>query len=223
MSHDENFNGDRLRLASFLRVVEKIPQQRPARLKRRVQELALERHTDEEAVIVQQRSTRDDASHSVLKIYEPSAALPDLDTNEAGLPSAMSTTAKAILTKEAMAPDSTIQQEDSGIVEHMAGGGLVPQQLDAQSILQLSRKRKVVYESNANKTDARFPGDSSSRIPQLLVNGLELVRTLTVHGSPKLSVRSVCVISVVFKLLIYVRTRARTIVRVVLYIYQLTP
>jgi hypothetical protein len=223
MSHDENFNGDRLRLASFLRVVEKIPQQRPARFKRRVQEIALERHTNEEAVDVQQSRTRNDASHSVLKFYEPSAAHPDLDTNDAGLPSALGTTAKATRTKEAIAPDGTIQQGDSNIVEHTASGGLALQQLNAQSILQVSRKRKVVHESNANKTDARFPGDSSTRIRQLLVNGLALVMTSTVHGLPEPSVRAVCVIFVVFKLIIYVRTRARTIVRVVLYIYQLIP
>jgi len=214
MSHDANFNGDRLRLASFLRAVENIPQ-RPSRFKHR------KSLTDRKAVTVQPSSPRNNVFHSGLNMFEPLDAPPCRDTDDAGFPPnpPSRTPTEITHTEGLMAPGGAIEQEDPDTFEHTASGHCTQQQLDTHSAQQASKKGIAVYKCKANKAQPQPQGDSSTRRRQLPVNGLALVRASTVDGLPEPSVRTVCVTYVVFKLLIHICTRARTMVRAVPRIY----
>lgn len=162
-------------------------------------------------------------------MFEPFDSPPRLDTDKAELcpdftPDSPSRTPTEITNIEgAMALGGAVRQELPAIVGHTASRHCTPQQPDTESAPQTSRKGKVVYKPKTIKRDPRSQANSSTRRRQLPVNGLALVKSSTVDGLPEPSVRTVCVTSVVFKLLIHIYTRARTMVRAAPLIYQLIP
>jgi hypothetical protein len=193
MSLNANFNGDRLHLASFLRAVENIPH-RPSRFKRR------------EAVTVQSTGPQNNIFHPDMNMFEPADAPLRLDRDEAWLPpdSPLRTPTEITHTEGAIAIGGAFEQKDPYTFQHSANGHCALQKFDTQSMQQALRKGTAVYKSKAKKAHPQPQGDSSTRIRQLPVNGLALVRTSTIDGLPEPSVRTICVTYIVFKLLIQI-------------------
>ncbi|KAF2796727.1 hypothetical protein K505DRAFT_415573 [Melanomma pulvis-pyrius CBS 109.77] len=193
MPRHENFSGDRLRLASFLRVVENIPEP-PSRFRRRAQDSDGQHSTEGGNIAIQSIQQQIFASPLISAISEATEGPQHLEVAEltTGLPPDLSpnsplrvSNANSVVDVLPFISCDEYQPSDSHSVDHNPSEDGARQQVNPKPDSQMSRKNKVVYKSKAKKTGHRPHGFPSTRRRQLPINGLALVRTSTVDGLPE--------------------------------------
>jgi hypothetical protein len=162
MSHEENFRGDQLRLISFLRVVDNVPQ-RPCRFRRKA--LAFTGQPAPFQAEPPHFTNHTDQNHTA----EPCAVLPISYP-----PSHVPTAHNSI---DCRSSDEE-EQPDSAIV--------VEQDDDWHSTVVPKRKKLAVFRPKAKRTNSPVTMARITRNIQLPVhvNELALVRTTTANGLP---------------------------------------
>ncbi|KAF2658754.1 hypothetical protein K491DRAFT_713238 [Lophiostoma macrostomum CBS 122681] len=179
MGQDENFCGDRLRLAAFLRVVDSVPE-RPSRFRRRLPEGGNEHETGHGNI------TAGPSSIEMLALGQ--------SPSSRSSPTARTTTGErqtddSLHTPVSATDDAAIPQDDDPVQDEpfsipKAQSTTTNSHGSESTTLQSSSKGVVVYTSSATKTDPRGKAASGTRKRRLPVNELPLVRTTTEDGLP---------------------------------------
>lgn len=202
MDHDANFVGDRLRLATFLRIVELEMPQRPSRFKRRLEPVDIENHksdhlgsTHVESPTVEARTygeTPGPTSTAPKSPRRESVQEPThyqntntiLEDREATPRSPMPTGSVFNISRSPTSvnpclgfEDSTSVQDKHGLVAKATNKGVKRQSGSAQVL-------------KVEKAYCKATGFTNTRKRRLPVNGLALLRTTTTDGLPEPSVRN---------------------------------
>jgi hypothetical protein len=201
MDHDANFVGGRLRLATFLRVVELEMPQRPSRFQRRMQSVGHQSHVsirllsgDIEPPIVpasMDEEMRKPTCTAVRLFETESVKRPDHHKETGSLFDSREVTPRTTVPAGSVfevphsptSADPCSGFDDVGSLrgEHEPDAKGTTNQLEKRS--QSARRLKV------QKASYKVTGSSNTRKKSLPVHGLALLRTTTTDGLPKPSVR----------------------------------
>jgi hypothetical protein len=186
MADDANFCGGRLRLTAFLRVVENGIPPRPSRFKRRV---ALVEESSQDPVRLELSCTENTTNVQDAPVsdrsYEAGAEVlsevPPRTCSEFDIP---------------RSPTPTHARPCLGLDEHFdfvsnMQAGTTEQRSPIHTIKQARAENADVHIQKDEATSGGCQRPSDTRKRRLPVNGLALLRTTTLDGLPKPSVRSV--------------------------------
>ena len=191
MAHEDNFCGDRLRIAAFLRSVQGIPK-RPSRFRKHPLNNDDDKQHAGSAGLGSGHQHSQDASGR-LTSGDQAATRPTFlqplepeTTNDVSSPASASATVTyqsddLPALHESPAPSEATNEENDTQIFHS-------NDTQGSPLPKSSTKNVIVYTSQAKKRDVRSNEASSTRKRRLPVNELPLVRTTTENGLPDRSV-----------------------------------